>query len=309
MANKYERQTLKEQGSEKEIYPNIISDCIPVDAIDTSQIKDNAIITEKIKDGAVTIEKISGTFGGDRITDNSIPTKKIEDGAVTTAKIANGAVDTNQISNGAITNKKLRDTSVGTSKIQDSAITTPKIATGAVTSIKIADEAVGEEKIASNSISTIKIKDGVVTAEKIANGAVTLNKISNITQGSTVATQEYVDEHGGGGSTLYKHFIHLTFLDGCQGEYDVDGWVILETTSNTQYTATTFKALFDSPNLFEDSEAKLMTTLSSQCIKVGWSSLKACCYTYNATGDYFSCEADYSGELTLATITDTVTPV
>lgn len=231
MAND-KRQTLKEKDSEKEIYPNIISDCIPVDAVKTSHIKNGAITTEKIEDGAVTDEKISGTFGKDRIADNSISKEKIENGAVTTVKIANGAV--------------------------------------------------------------------------------TLDKISNITQGSTVATQEYVDEHGGGGggNTLYKHFIHLTFTDGCDGEYDINGWVILESTSNTQFTATTFKALFDSSNIFgENDDTKIMTMLSNQYIKVGYDSLMACCYNYSSTDDYFNCEASYSGELTLATITDTVTSV
>lgn len=114
---------------------------------------------------------------------------------------------------------------------------------------------------------------------------------------------------GGGGSaeTRYKHFIHLTFTDGCDVEYDIDGWVVLENTSNTQFDATTFKALFNSTDIdVYGANHKIMTTLSNQCIRVGGDALMACCYRYDATSDTFNCEASYSGELTLTTITDTV---
>lgn len=131
------------------------------------------------------------------------------------------------------------------------------------------------------------------------------------TYNSTDSTSLSGGGSGGGGSaeTRYKHFIHLTFIDGCDGEYDINGWVVLENTSNTQFNATTFKALFNSPNLEENSDRKIMTTLSNQCIQVGWEVLTACCYTYNATSDTFNCEANYSGELTLATISDTVSEI
>ncbi len=131
------------------------------------------------------------------------------------------------------------------------------------------------------------------------------------TYNSTDSTELSGGGSGGGGSVekKYKHFIHLTFLDGCDGEYDIDGWVILENNSNTQFDATTFKALFNSPNLYEDSDAKIMTILSNQYIKVSYDRLMACCYRYNTTDDFFNCEADYSGELTLSTISDTVSEI
>lgn len=161
-------------------------------------------------------------------------------------------------------------------------------------------------------VATTPTNDAHATSKKYINDnyqpkLVSGTNIKTINNQSLLGSGN-IDIQGGGGTT-YKHFIHLTFLDGCAGEYDIDGWVILENTSNTQFTATTFKALFDSPNLFEDMDDKIMTTMSNQCVKVGWDSLMACCYRYNSTSDYFNCEAFYSGELTLATITDTVTTV
>ena len=285
MANEYERQTLKEQGSEKEIYPNIISDCIPEDAVETSHIKDGAITTAKIAEGAVTLGKISGTFGQDRIDDNSISTTKIQDKAVTTAKIDNNAVTTNQILDGSITKAKLRDTSVDTEKI----------------------------------------RDGAITTAKIAEGAVTVSKISNITQGNIVATQEYVDEHGGGGgggTTLYNHRVRLLMLDsGCGNEGTVYFTVMLST--NSPLSVSSFKELFSEEytDRYDPSDPESEIPWGMQgaylCPKLH------SCYTYYfGVGDEFGkdielkyfLEEDYFmvggyGSLTLVSVIDTVTPV
>lgn len=119
----------------------------------------------------------------------------------------------------------------------------------------------------------------------------------------------YGIEGSGGGDTKYKHFIHLTFLDGCGGDYTIDGYVVIENTSNTQFDATTFKALFNSADIdVYGANHKIMTTLSNQYYKQEGEDLKVCCYRYDGTDDAFACDSGtYSGSLTLATITDTVT--
>lgn len=132
------------------------------------------------------------------------------------------------------------------------------------------------------------------------------------TYNSTDSTELSGGGSGGGGSaeTKYKHFIHLTFVDGCDGEYTLDGWVILENTTNTQYNATTFKALFDSPDIeIYGANYKIMTTISNQYYLKEYSPLMACCYAYNSTNDGFVNEGEYSSGLTLATITDTVSEI
>lgn len=283
MANEDQIQTLKKQGSNEEIYPNIVSGCIPVDAIDTSQIKDNAITTEKIADGAVTIGKISGTFGEERIDNNSISTAKIQDKAVTTAKINDNAVTTNQILDGSITKAKLRDTSVDTEKI----------------------------------------RDGAITTAKIADGAVTLDKISSITQGSTVATTEYVDEHGGGGgAALYNHRVRVIMLDsGCSNEGTVYFTVILSTDS--PLNVNSFKELFSEEytDRYDPSDPESEIPFDMQgaylCPK-----LHSCYTFYFGVGGEFEKDLElkyfleedyfvigYYGSLTLVSLTDTVTPV
>lgn len=133
------------------------------------------------------------------------------------------------------------------------------------------------------------------------------------TYNSTDSTSLSGGGSGGGGSaeTRYKHFIHLTFLDGCDGEYTIDGYVILENTSNTQFDATTFKALFNSADIDVNSANwKIMTTLSNQYYLQEYDDLKLCCYKYNSEDDCFSNEINtYSGSLTISTITDAVSEI
>ena len=90
------------------VRPNIVTDCIPAQAVTTPKIADTGITTAKIADGAITNSKMAS---------NAIATATIIDGAVTTAKIAHGA----------ITTAKIADENVTTNKIADGAVTTAKI--------------------------------------------------------------------------------------------------------------------------------------------------------------------------------------
>lgn len=118
---------------------------IPVDNIDTDQIKNGAITTGKINNGAVSHDKLA---------DNS--------------------VETNNIKNGEVTHDKLSDNSVETNNIKDSAVTTCKINDGAVTN----------DKMANNSVDTNNVKNGAITAGKLAEGVIPTNTYVTISQGS-----------------------------------------------------------------------------------------------------------------------------
>lgn len=88
-------QDLKLQSDPATIVrPNIVSDNIPADAVNTAKIEDGAVTTDKLDDGAVTTAKLD---------DGAVTTAKIDDGAVTTDKIANGAVTSGKIAANTIT--------------------------------------------------------------------------------------------------------------------------------------------------------------------------------------------------------------
>ena len=287
-------ETLRKESDNTEVYPNIVTGCIPEGGVTESKIQDEAVTENKIKNGAVTPEKISGKFETDRI----------EDGAITTIKIQNQAITTDKIHNRAVTSAKLGDSSVETQKIQNDAVITAKIAAGAVV----------EEKIGSDAVTTSKIKNGAVTAAKIADGTITVSKISNITQGNTIATQEYVDEHGGGGgSTLYKHHIKITMLDQC-GEINYYGIIILENNQEQSYTFDTFKNLFTMPmdpfQVYTEYGMCFINVPASQYFGDEYQyAPKVTYFYYSPEKDFYDCDDSYSGHLTLQNVVDTVTPV
>ena len=270
MANNIE--TLRKESDNTEVYPNIVTGCIPEGGVTESKIHDEAVTENKIKNGAVTPKKISGQFETDRI----------EDGAITTIKIRNQAITTDKIYNRAVTSAKLGDLSVETTKIQNDAVTTAKI----------------------------------------ANRAITVSKISNITQGNTVATQEYVDEHGGGGTALYNHRVRLLMLDsGCSNEGTVYFTIILSTDS--PLGVNSFKELFS-----EEYTDRYDPSDPESEIPYGMQGAYLCpklhsCYTYYfGVGDEFGKDIELKyflegdgfmvggyGSLTLVSLIDTVTPV
>ena len=195
---------------------------------------------------------------------------------------------------------------------------TEKIEDGAVTAEKISGT-FGGDRITDNSISTAKIQNEAVTTAKIKNGAVTTNKISSITQGNTVATQEYVDGHS---AALYNHRVRAIMLDsGCSNEGTVYFTVILSTDS--PLNVNSFKELFS-----EEYTDRYDPSDPESEIPWGMQGAYLCpklhsCYTYYfGVGDEFGknielkyfLEEDYFvvgyyGSLTLVSVTDTVTPV
>ena len=112
-------KTLNKKGdSTTKIYPNIKSENIPNNAVDSDKLASNAVTIAKIADDAVTTSKIASS-------------------AVTTAKIADDAVTGNKIVDGEITNAKLADYAVKTNNIGAYAITEGKIKNGEITPNKL----------------------------------------------------------------------------------------------------------------------------------------------------------------------------
>lgn len=131
------------------------------------------------------------------------------------------------------------------------------------------------------------------------------------TYNSTDSTSLSGGGSGGGGSaeTRYRHFIHLTFLDGCSSEQE--GYVILENTSNTQFDATTFKALFSQNIEIGGTPYKIMPILSNQYLTDDYNHFAICGYSYSPNSDVFDAGGSfsYTDYLTLATISDTVSEI
>ena len=122
-------KTLNKKGdSTTKIYPNIKSENIPNNAVDTDKIASNAVTTAKIADDAVTTAKIASS-------------------AVTTAKIADDAVTGNKIQDGVITTAKLADNAVTTAKLADNAVKNNNIFNGAITEGKISNNVITPAKL------------------------------------------------------------------------------------------------------------------------------------------------------------------
>ena len=95
---------------------------IPLDVIDSGNLKSNAVTTAKITNAAVTGDKLASTL------DISGKTVTLPDGSVATAKLAANAVITSKITDANVTTAKIADSNVTTAKIADDAITAAKIA-------------------------------------------------------------------------------------------------------------------------------------------------------------------------------------
>ena len=95
---------------------------IPLDVIDSGNLKSNAVTTAKITNAAVTGDKLASTL------DISGKTVTLPDGSVATAKLAADAVITSKITDANVTTAKIADSNVTTAKIADDAITAAKIA-------------------------------------------------------------------------------------------------------------------------------------------------------------------------------------
>ena len=95
---------------------------IPLDVIDSGNLKSNAVTTAKITNAAVTGDKLASTL------DISGKTVTLPDGSVATAKLAADAVITSKITDANVTTAKIADSNVTTAKIADDAVTAAKIA-------------------------------------------------------------------------------------------------------------------------------------------------------------------------------------
>lgn len=90
--------TLKEKGTNNNVYPNIKHENIPSQTITNDKIANNAITTNKIADNAITTPKINN---------RAITEAKIDFSAITTTRLANECVTTPKVKDGAITPDKL----------------------------------------------------------------------------------------------------------------------------------------------------------------------------------------------------------
>ena len=95
---------------------------IPLDVIDSGNLKSNAVTTAKITNAAITADKLASTL------DISGKTITLPDGSVATAKLAADAVITSKITDANVTTAKIADSNVTTAKIADDAVTAAKIA-------------------------------------------------------------------------------------------------------------------------------------------------------------------------------------
>lgn len=96
--------TLNKKGDRTiEIYPNIVSDNIPSDAVTTTKIANASITTQKLDDGAVTETKIyDASVTRNKLSYKCVNEDKIDDGAVTNSKIADGSITPDKFDTGEI---------------------------------------------------------------------------------------------------------------------------------------------------------------------------------------------------------------
>ena len=95
---------------------------IPLDVIDSGNLKSNAVTTAKITNAAVTADKLASTL------DISGKTVTLPDGSIAAAKLAANSVITSKITDANVTTAKIADSNVTTAKIADDAVTADKIA-------------------------------------------------------------------------------------------------------------------------------------------------------------------------------------
>ena len=95
---------------------------IPLDVIDSGNLKSNAVTTAKITNAAVTAYKLASTL------DISGKTITLPDASVASAKLAADSVITSKITDANVTTAKIADSNVTTAKIADDAVTAAKIA-------------------------------------------------------------------------------------------------------------------------------------------------------------------------------------
>jgi len=88
--------TLKEKGTNNNVYPNIKHENIPSQTITNDKIANNAIKTNNIEDNAITTQKINTrAITETKIDFSAITTPKVKDDAITPEKLSFGLYEHN----------------------------------------------------------------------------------------------------------------------------------------------------------------------------------------------------------------------
>ena len=144
------------------------------------------------------------------------------------------------------------------------------------------------------------------TSEVVANPTLSGNE-ANLT-GLKIGGTKYVV--GGGSANRYRHSVLLNFIDGC--EQIIKGAIIFESNNQATLTVETLKQLF---NFSIGENYYIFNSPCNQIIfKLDYEDAPyPASFLYNSGNDYFNDALTfgtiymYSGNLTLSSITDTVT--
>lgn len=169
---------------------------IPINIIDTPQIKDDAVTSAKIgsqqvDNAALGLSAVQeGNIQAGAVTSGKIPADQIQQSHMTnnsigSAEIIDGEVKEAELATDAVTSIKIKDLSVTTAKIADSNVTTAKIADGNVTAAKLEDDLPGTI-LANGAIDTLQIQDDAVTQAKIAPNAVDTTEMALASVDATI---------------------------------------------------------------------------------------------------------------------------
>jgi hypothetical protein len=167
---------------------------IPMDGVDTNELKNSSVTTDKISDDAVTAAKINSDVGGIAL-EKSLLNDKLD---VKTDGIRISVNGSNQLyipMNGVDTNE-LKNSSVTTDKISDDAVTAAKVNADVAgialeksllndkldvktDGVRIAINGSNQLYIPMNGVDSNEIKASAVITAKIANDAVDKDKINS----------------------------------------------------------------------------------------------------------------------------------
>lgn len=166
---------------------------IPMDGVDTSEIKNSAVTTDKIASTAVTAAKINADVAG-IAAEKSMLTGKIDvksDGVRISVNGSNqlyipmDGVDSNEIKNSAIITDKIASTAVTAAKLNadvagialEKNLLNGKIDVK-VDGVRISTNGSNQLYIPTDGVDSNEIKGAAVTTSKIANDAVDKDKIA-----------------------------------------------------------------------------------------------------------------------------------
>lgn len=179
---------------------------IPMDGVDTNEIKNSAVTTDKILDDAVTAAKINSDVGGIAL-EKSLLNDKLDvktDGIRISVNGSNqlyipmDGVDTNEIKNSAVTTGKILDDAVTAAKINsdvggialEKSLLNDKLDVK-TDGVRISVNGSNQLYIPMDGVDSNEIKASAVSTAKIANDAVDKDKINSDVAG--VGLQQDLD--------------------------------------------------------------------------------------------------------------------